>query len=189
MNRTITSFVAALALVSSAGPVTAQEKSAAAITPVKLDLVITRQAGDKKISSMPYTLWLTANAGDRLGSTNLRMGVSVPVPTGTIASAPKDKEGEKTEPIRAFTYRDIGTNIDALANSVADGRFGVSITLNDSGLNSKGDAGSGGAPMLRNFQSRFYLVLKDGQTATYTSATDPATGETLKVDVTLAVLK
>lgn len=189
MNRTITSILAGLALLSPSGPVTAQEKSPAAITPLKLDLVITRQAGDKKISNMPYTLWLTANAGDRLGSVNLRMGVSVPVPTTVIGSSSKDKEGEKTEPVRSFQYRDIGTNIDALANSVADGRFGVSITLNDSGLNSKGDAGSGGAPMLRNFQSRFYLVLKDGQTATYTSATDPATGETLKVDVTLAVLK
>ena len=170
--------------VAAASPhlAAAQEKS---LVPLKLDVVISRQAGDKKVSSMPYSLWLTANAPDRQG-TSLRLGVQVPVPT-TVTTSPK--EGEKAEQIRSFTYRDIGTNIDASANSAAEGRFTVAITLTDSGLNSKGEPASGGIPLLRNFTSRFFLLLRDGQTATYTSATDPVTGETLKVDVTLSVLK
>ena len=159
----------------------AQEKT---LVPLKLDVVISRQAGDKKISSMPYSLWLTANSPERQAS--LRLGVSVPVPTTVSAQA---KEGEKAEPTRSFNYRDIGTNIDASANSAAEGRFTVAITLTDSGLNSKGEPAPGEAPMLRNFTSRFFLLLRDGQTATYMSATDPVTGETLKVDVTLSVLK
>jgi hypothetical protein len=163
----------------------AQEK---ALVPLKLDIVITRQAGDKKVSSMPYSLWLTGNAPERQ-ATSLRMGVSVPVPMAVLGGQPKDKDGEKTEPMRSYNYREIGTNIDASANSAADGRFALAITLNDSGLNTKGDAMAGGAPLLRNFTSRFFLLLRDGQTATYTSATDPVTGETLKVDVTLSVLK
>ena len=159
----------------------AQEKS---LVPLKLDVVISRQAGDKKISSMPYSLWLTANSPERQAS--LRLGVQVPVPT---TMTPQAKEGEKSEPFQSFTYRDIGTNIDATAASAAEGRYTVGITLTDSGLNSKGEPTSRTPPMLRNFTSRFFLLLRDGQTATYMSATDPVTGETLKVDVTLSVLK
>lgn len=161
--------------------VSAQDKT---LVPLKLDVVISRQAGDKKVSSMPYSMWLTANSPDRQAS--LRLGVSVPVPQTAIA---QPKEGEKAETSRSFTYRDIGTNIDASAASAAEGRYTVAITLSDSGLNSKGELATGVAPMLRNFTSRFFLLLRDGQTATYMSATDPVTGETLKVDVTLSVLK
>jgi hypothetical protein len=46
-----------------------------------------------------------------------------------------------------------------------------------------------GLPLFRNFSSSFALLLKDGQSATYTSAVDPVSGETIKVDVTLTVLK
>lgn len=166
---------------ASAQLASAQEK---ALVPLKLDVVISRQAGDKKISSMPYSMWLTANSPERQAS--LRLGVQVPVPSMVT---PNVKEGEKAEPIRSFTYRDIGTNIDASATSASEGRYTVAITLSDSGLNSKGELAPGGAPLLRNFTSRFFLVLRDGQSATYMSATDPVTGETLKVDVTLSVLK
>ena len=46
-----------------------------------------------------------------------------------------------------------------------------------------------GVPAFRNFTSNFSILLKDGQSAQYASATDPVSGETLKVDVTLNVLK
>jgi hypothetical protein len=183
---TRTLFVAALTLALTA-PLAAQEKPAAAaqdrdaaMVPLKLDLVISRVAGDKKISSMPYTLWVTANASGRAGDTSLRMGVRMPVPT-TLSS----KDGA----VQSYQYHDIGTNIDASAASIQGGRYGVSVILNESGVNTRGESAVSGAPMLRNFTSRFYLLLRDGQTATYTSATDPVTGETLSVQATLTVLK
>jgi len=43
--------------------------------------------------------------------------------------------------------------------------------------------------MLRSFNSSFQVLLRDGQTNQYTSATDPVTGEVTKIDVTLNVLK
>jgi hypothetical protein len=46
-----------------------------------------------------------------------------------------------------------------------------------------------GTPAFRNFTSNFSILLKDGQTAQYASATDPVSGETLKVDATINVLK
>jgi hypothetical protein len=179
LNRFV--FVTVALTAASAQLALAQEKT---LVPLKLDVVISRQAADKKISSMPYSMWLTANSPERQAS--LRLGVQVPVPNTVI---PPLKEGEKAEPIRSFSYRDIGTNIDASATSAAEGRYAVAITLTDSGLNSKGEPTPGGAPMLRNFTSRFFLLLRDGQTATYMSATDPVTGETLRVEVTLSVLK
>jgi hypothetical protein len=163
----------------------AQEKTTAGLVPLKIQLVISRTAGEKKISSLPYTLWVTAN---QRGETNLRMGVQVPVPQRVVP-----KEGTAVE---SYSYRDVGTNIDCSAATVSDGWFTVTITLNDSAIQfdskeagRQGPAGVAGLPSFRNFTSRFSILLKDGQTAQYTSATDPVSGEVLKVDVTLNVLK
>jgi hypothetical protein len=43
--------------------------------------------------------------------------------------------------------------------------------------------------LLRTFNTEATLYLRDGQTAQYAMATDPVTGEVLKVDVTLTVIK
>lgn len=179
---TIINSVALIALLVAPDASFAQEKTTAELVPLKIQLVISRTAGEKKISSLPYTLWVTANGR---GETQLRMGVQVPVPQ---RFAPK--EGE---PVQSYSYRDVGTNIDCSATTTADGRFNVTITLNDSAIqfDSKEASGQGvsGVPSFRNFTSRFGILLKDGQTAQYTSATDPVSGEVLKVDVTLNVLK
>lgn len=187
MTRTFLATTLALALTA---PLVAQDKPAPAqdrssgMVPLKLDLLISRTAGDKKISSMPYTMWLTANASGRTES-SLRMGVQVPVPTTVLQS----KEGAGSQPVQSYQYRDVGTDIDATAVSADQGRFVVAITLNESGLNTRIEGTVEGAPLFRSFQSRFNLLLRDGQSATYTSATDPVTGETLSVQATLTVLK
>src|SRR5690606_31069549 len=119
---------------------------------------------------MPYTMWLTANASGRTES-SLRMGVQVPVPTTVLQS----KEGAGSQPVQSYRYHDVGTNIDATAVSADQGRFVVAITLNELGLNTRIEGTVEGAPLFRSFQSRFNLLLRDGQSATYTSATDPVT--------------
>ena len=89
-------------------------------------------------------------------------------------------------------YRDVGTNIDCSAASQADGTFSLDVKLNDSSVSfdTKDPAQTlKGVPAFRNFTSNFSILLKDGQTAQYASATDPVTGETLRVDATLNVLK
>lgn len=182
MKRILTIISAAGIVATMAAPraVVAQEKTA--LVPLKLQLVVSRTLGEKKISSLPYTLWVTAN---RPGETNLRMGVEVPVPSTMIG-----KDGASTP---SYMYRPVGTNIDASATSAAEGFFNVSITLNDSAVqfDSKDTSRGGlsGVPSFRNFLAKFGILLKDGQTAQYTSATDPVSGETLRVDVTLNVLK
>jgi hypothetical protein len=47
--------------------------------------------------------------------------------------------------------------------------------------------GAGGSPSFRSFRAINSMVLKDGQTAQFTTATDKVTGETVRIDVTLTV--
>jgi hypothetical protein len=183
VKRTV-AFIGSMILIAAlaGSPVAvAQEKST--LVPLKVQLVVSRHAADKKISSLPYTLWVTAN---KPGTTSVRMGVQVPIVQTTFGA-----QGA-TAPSSSYSYKDIGTNIDCSATSQADGTFNLDIKLNDSSVSfdSKDPAQTlKGVPAFRSFTSNFSILLKDGQTAQYASATDPVSGETLKVDVTINVLK
>lgn len=179
MKRTIALIGSMVLIVALAAPpvAVAQDK---ALVPLKVQLVVSRHNGDKKISSLPYTLWVSANG--RI-TTSIRMGVQVPIVSTMIT-----KEGQ----VPSYSYRDVGTNIDCLAQSQADGFYVLEIKLNDSSVSFEPKESGPtlrGIPAFRNFTSNFNIVLKDGQTAQYASATDPVSGETVKVDVTLNVLK
>jgi hypothetical protein len=171
--------------VRAQGDSQAQEAKPRAI-PVKIQLLLSRYQGEKKISSVPYVLWVTANTETRgVSMTNLRMGVKIP-----IATAP----GAGT-----YQYQDVGTNIDCLAQIMGDGTFRVGLTVSDSSVYfAEKDKPQGvpqqviptgpTVPTFRSFTSNFSILLRDGQTAQYTSATDQVSGEVLKIDATLNVL-
>lgn len=158
-------------------------------TPLRVQLVISRFNGEKKIASLPYTMWVTANEPSR---TQLRMGSDVPVVTTVFGGGDKEKAGT---PMKSWNYRSVGTNIDCTASSAPDGAFKLVIVLNESSIqfdpkaSGQPSAGMADAPVFRNYSSNFVILVRDGQTAAYTSATDPVSGEVLKVDVTLNVLK
>ena len=173
---------------------TAQEKPAVAsppaeakpLIPLKVQLVLSRFKGEKKISNLPYVLGVAAN--DRL-PTNLRMGIEVPIA----------RKGEAT-PATGISYRSVGTNIDCQADSAADGVYRLVIKVEDSAvLSEPGDGSSKAAteptsfvsdmPAFRSFKSNFTVLLRDGQTMQYTSAIDPVSGEVMKIDVTVTVIK
>ena len=181
MKRTFAVIATLITLGAlAAPPVAAQE---AVLTGLKVDLVVTRMAGDKKIASLPYTMWVAAN--DRGGrATSLRVGSQVPIASTRVPE--KD-----APPPPAYNYRDIGTNIDCTASSAGEGRFILRIVLNDSSVHtdSKDARNVPGLPVFRNLSTNFNVLLRDGQSATYTSAVDPLTGELLKIDVTLTVQK
>lgn len=181
MERTVALIGSMVLIAALTAPPVAVAQEKATLVPLKVQLVVSRHAADKKISSLPYTLWVTAN-DKRM--TSVRMGVEVPVQTTTSS-----KDGVESQ---QYTYRSVGTNVDCQATRQADGLFNLEIKLNDSSLGF--DAKESGQPLkgipaFRNFTSNFSIVLKDGQTAQYASATDPVSGETLKIDVTINVLK
>ena len=179
----MTKHVETLALVfafslASTALVRTQEKPAtppppkppvlAAATPLKVQVVIGRYQGEKKLSSMPYTLTLQAG-----GHGTLRMGAKIPVAMQTGPS-----------------YQDIGTNIDCNAAEVEGGRYSLVITVDDSSVYPDDQAGTAkGSPSFRQFRASNSMVLKNGETGQFTSATDKVTGETVRVDVTLTVIR
>lgn len=168
--------------------VTAQEKPPAPprpnLTPLKVQVVLSRFNGDRKVSSMPYTLAVNARPG-RDNPVSMRMGVQMPIPTTT-----KDSSGGKD--IVSYQYRNVGTNIDCWASPTEDGRFNLNLSIEQSSPYSD-DAQKRAAvidqPIFRSFNSSFFVVLKDGETSQYATATDPVSGEVLKIDVTLNVVK
>ncbi len=152
-------------------------------TPVKVQIVFTEYDGEKKMSSMPYAF--TVISDEKVGgnySTSLRTGIRVPIEL--------ESKDQKT------TYLDIGTNIDCGIRTEDDGRFHVYLIFDRSALhpNKSGEgerlvASPGGQPVIRQFRTSENLMLKDGQSSENLLSTDPLTGHTLRVTVTINVQK
>jgi hypothetical protein len=152
------------------------------LIPVDVEVVISRYQGDKRISSLPYSL--AVNAGQNVSPTRLRMGANVPVPAFTAGDG-------KPAPLVSYNYQNVGTDIDCTARPLGDGRFVVSVGVEERSVvqQPNGSTNAGGAPVIRNFEAQNSLVLRDGQTRQFTAAADRVTGEVVKVDVTLKVAK
>src|SRR5579859_6136423 len=143
-----------------------------AVTSLRIQVVFMEFEGDKKVSSLPYTL--SVNADERRGRPNsqVRSGTRVPIATD------KDK----------YTYLDIGTNIDCSASLQDDGRFKLQMTVERSAIS--GDVSSAiTSPIIHQFRAESNPVLKDGQTVESIVATDPLNGHVYHVSVTLNVIK
>jgi hypothetical protein len=214
------SVVAAVALVSVAGvTLRAQEQSAqasasaqgaataeparnrtqGAAVPLKVTIVLSKYQNDKRVSSLPYELTVVTNNGP----SRMRMGTQVAVPgmgasvPATPASPAAGAPPPPPQKIGPFTYRDVGTNIDCLARDLDNGRFGVTVTIEDSSLYEDSQRTGEGAKVqkvegvssVRTFRTTNQLVLRDGQSSEFTAATDKVTGEVIKAAVTLTVIK
>ena len=173
---------AALLLCAAVVPVLAQDapSQVVKVTPVKLQVVIVRFDGDKKISSMPNELWVNVSDDPKVrNESELHIGFQVPVSvmannTTTVA------------------YKDVGNKVNCTVTPQADGRYRLQLVVDQSAVDSVTKAAEGaktGNALLRDFRSIFTITLRDGQTVQTTAATDPATGEVVKVTVTLNVVK
>jgi hypothetical protein len=153
------------------------------VVPLKLQVVLSKYQGEKKVSSMPYILSL-ATGQPRV---SLRMGGEIPVATtSAVGTVPA---------VVSFNYRAVGTNIDCWATALDEGRYSVNIGLEDSSVYSadqdvKGLSKSASdMPSFNTFKVNENVILKDGESSQFTSATDKISGQVIKVDVTLTVLK
>lgn len=160
----------------------AQEKAKTAetpkqITPLKVTVVFSEYEGEKKLSSLPYTLFLKTTE-NRQSRGSVRMGVRVPIATGG-----KDEK---------IQYMDVGSNIDCEAESPEEGRYLLELSLERSSIYSGPgalEATNASQPVLRTFRANLTLMMRDGQTTQSTMATDPWNGHVVKVEVTLNVVK
>ena len=160
---------------------------------LRVQLVISRFQGERKVASLPYTLLVTTGGG----RARMRMGVDTPVGMATAAY-------ESGKPMTTtFQYRNVGTNIDCAAWDKGDGRYQLSIGLENSSAlalekgpsggvspgGPLGDASPTGSPLFRRFDVNLDPWLRDGQSVQTVASTDPVTGEVVKIDVTLNVVK
>jgi hypothetical protein len=154
-------------------------------TPLRVQVVFTEHEGEKKISSLPYTLLV--NADDKGPQASMRMGLRVPIETSSNPG------------VKQITYQDVGTNLDGRADKTEDGRFLLKLSVEKSSVYGPGatqkPASMGGneisslQPVVQQFRSQLNLLIRDGQTIQSTMATDPITGHVLQVDVTVNVIK
>ena len=161
--------------------------------PLEVQIVISRWQGDRKIGNLPYTLSVNATdpnvPGDPRGSdlARLRVGGEVPI----IAMKPSP-DAQPQSPGGPVQYKPIGTNIDCRALFMDGGRFRLQIDIEDSSVYFDERAGSVTSPSMpafRSFKLSNIAILRDGQTTQFTSAADKVSGEIVKVDVTLKVVK
>jgi hypothetical protein len=160
-------------------------KPPAVTTPLKVTVTISRLQGEKRVSSLPYVLSVNAPPGGNMGRATLRMGTRVPIVGVTSAK----------DATPAINYQDVGTSIDCNIWSLTPaegGGFRLDVTIDESSVTE--DAATKGAtlagrPSFRSFRTSDSVLLRDGQTKEVTSVPDKLTGEVVKVDVALAVVK
>ena len=157
-----------------------------------MQIAISRYQGERKLASVPYTLLLTTD--DR--KSRVRMGVEVPIAVASVAKG----EDAKSGPVTSFQYRNVGTNIDCSAEDrTGEGLYQLALnvesssiytsseSLTASGLNEAGLVRD--RPLFRTFNVSLNPTLRDGQTVQTVASTDPVTGEIVKIDLTLNVVK
>jgi hypothetical protein len=155
---------------------------------LRVQLVLTRQQGEKKTGSLPYS-FTTTTSGEW---TRMRMGVDTPIPIGPgRPAAAGEGTGTPAVPV-SFQYRSVGTNIDCRARDAGDGRFALFLKVENSSAMTGPGVGQGlvgGVPLFRRFEISVEPVLRDGQSIQTVASTDPVTGEVVKIDVTMTVVK
>jgi hypothetical protein len=197
--RTSSVQVASLLLLGMLSPIVlAQDKPKAAdkatadvpTTPIKLQIVFAEYEGEKKVKSLPYSMYMNApDANDFKPSTwvKFRIGSRLPIYVG------------KNE----MQYMDVGTNVDARSAYNSDGNVSLQITLERSWVDgqvsvpvTKSDTSlpdsSGGhfeEPIIRGFKSELDMKLHVGQPVESTVATDPISGKVVKVEISFTVVK
>lgn len=172
-----------LAVLLFAGMAAAQQpptQDANRMIPLKVGIVLSEYDGAKKISSLPYTLDVSAAPGKSNPTTQLRVGVRIPI-TGS--------QGK-------IQYEDLGTNIGCSARAMSDGVYQLLLIVMRNSVRSVGAKTetegvplASGAPVIRSFRVSSTLVMRDGQSDESTVASDPFTGHLLRVLVTLHVEK
>jgi type II secretory pathway component GspD/PulD (secretin) len=173
-------------------PLPAQTPAPTASTPgvgrpqtgLRVQILLARYQGEKRISSLPFVLGVVSNGS----KTSLRVGTQLPIASTMF--------GPGNQPSTSYSYRDVGTNIDCQAQEVPGGTYNLAITISDSSVQLESQEGSAtkkatvsDVPAFRAFNASFNMLLRDGQTLQYASATDSVSGEVVKIDVTLNVLK
>jgi hypothetical protein len=194
-------LLAAQGIVPIQGPgqaaTSVSSTAAEQVIPLRVDVVFTRSLAAKKISSIPYTLVVSAlpMAPELLNrpqvwpqgqNTSLRLGADVY--TGRSVSNTNDGKTSSTP-----EYRYIGTDIDCRADHRGAGVYRLYLNLSDNTLATSaagpGELGNSVGAAVRRFVASNVITVRDGQSSQFAVGTDPLSGETVRVDVTATAIK
>jgi hypothetical protein len=175
-------LVATLAVGLLAGGAGAAEPLEAPGASLELQVKVDRYQEDELLASSPQTLRLIADGG------HARVISGVEMPVWTMAND-----------TLTTAFKDFGDSVSCKARSVARGRFELPCEVEryapigaGAGWSTSGPPATsfplGDKPEMSMFGAHTTLVLGDGETARWTTATDPVTGHTVKVEGTLKVL-
>jgi len=176
MNNSLGTFMVAIPLaLTFASVAQAQPQAQSDKIPVKLLVVISTFEGDKKVSSMPYTLMATANGNQ----VSFNSSTNMPIPNGTSGG---------------YSYTNVGTNLVCTVATEA-GSFKVTLNFSDKTvISNKAPAAATSStakpldsPSFHDVSYSSAVNIKDGETKQLISAPDKVTGEILKIDVTLTL--
>ena len=185
----VAALIALLVVPALAAAQQAPTPAVPTVTALMVEITVNRHQGDKRLSSIPYTLAVTPDK-DRA---SLRVGGEIPVVRTTPPGA-KEPDGI---PPPNVGYRPVGTSIDVSATPAAEGRYRLSITIEETsvyadesgGALSKAPAVSAtGLPAFRNLRANNTVLLKDGQAIEFTAASDRISGEVARIAVKLTVV-
>jgi Flp pilus assembly secretin CpaC len=145
------------------------------LTSLKVQVVLARYRGDKRISSVPFTMAVTANERPSV----VQSGTQVLIPMVTT-------EGKTVGPV----YKDVGTRIECSATVVDSTHYKLDLQVEDSTLAAEDQATSSAltsAPFrIRTFRSNQIVMLGPGESFQYTTAEDRQSGEEVRVSVSMA---
>jgi len=154
-------------------------------------VTVSRYEGEKKVSSLPYALEVVADHVKAF----VRMGVELPVPMRSAKKGTREgpaPDADDAEADMPYQYRNVGTNLDCSAESVVDGRYRLTLSVDQSSVAASREGGEvrvKNMPLFRSFKWSGSLILRDGQSVQHVAATDPVTGESVRVDVALSLPK
>ncbi len=156
---------------------------------LRVGVLITRVQDAKKQASLPYTFVVSARPSQTCQTPHVRMRMGVDTPVPVVSFDASDASKPKSTSIQ---YKTVGTNIDCWADDLGDGRYKLFLTVENSSALPGDKAASGdlaGYPLFRRFEMSLDPILRDGQKAETVTSTDPVTGEVVKIDVSLNVVK
>ncbi|HEX5069445.1 MAG TPA: hypothetical protein VFV78_04450 [Vicinamibacterales bacterium] len=194
------SWTPATAQQADAKPAQPPQPPSLPTVPVRVDVTLTRYQGDKKVSSLPFSLY--ASAGRQMqGQVRMRMGIDVPIGMTTTTETRTTPGSNGNPGVTNATgnsstrpeYRSIGTDIDTYVLRTDETHYSVYVSISDSSIyTADGDAKSlkpADAAAFRTFSTSNTVILRDGQTLPFGTGTDKVSGEVIKIEVTLSVIK
>lgn len=144
---------------------------------LRIQVVLSRYEGEKRVGSLPYTLVVVPGSN----RTSIRLGVDTPVPATTSADG-KEASG--------LQYRNVGTNVDCTnVRELSGGRYQFDIYVQNTAAIPDADPQRLARPVFRRFETSFTAQLRDDQGMQTIVSTDPVTGESVRIDVKLNVVR